>query len=244
RFGIASLKARVKAARSASLRKRTSAQVAVIEMQRMSAGDNRLSVEQPVPGVVRAEERQRHQTLPGKQSAQDERAKQPPPGAVGHWWIRASMQIAFHGPAMVTGVRYSHKACLKLAEIGLIWPPCAPRAARARRLIRRKSPLLDSVPPPVRMAQDPATEQEITGAAAMKCQKCAKAATLHITEVISEEQFEELHLCEECAHKYLYEPNKIGSPKGGESGSLVESEEPGLLNRECPVCGIKFVEFR
>jgi len=78
----------------------------------------------------------------------------------------------------------------------------------------------------------------------MKCQKCAKAATLHITEVISEEQFEELHLCEECAHKYLYEPNKIGSPKGGESGSLVESEEPGLLNRECPVCGIKFVEFR
>src|SRR5438874_2966804 len=78
----------------------------------------------------------------------------------------------------------------------------------------------------------------------MKCEKCAKAATLHITEVISEEQFEELHLCEECAHKYLYEPNKIGSPKGGESGSLVESEEPGLLNRECPVCGIKFVEFR
>ena len=78
----------------------------------------------------------------------------------------------------------------------------------------------------------------------MKCQKCSKAATLHITEVISEEQFEELHLCEECAHKYLYEPNKMGGLKGGESGALVESDEPGLLNRECPVCGIKFVEFR
>src|SRR5439155_18897160 len=118
RFGIASLKARVKAARSASLRKRTSAQVAVIEMQRMSAGDNRLSVEQPVPGVGRAEERQPHPTSPGKQSAQDERATQPLPAAGGHWWFRASMQRAFHGPAMVTGVWYSHKACLKPAEIG------------------------------------------------------------------------------------------------------------------------------
>ena len=40
-----------------------------------------------------------------------------------------------------------------------------------------------------------------------KCQKCSKAATLHITEVVSDEQYEELHLCEECAHKYLYEDN-------------------------------------
>ncbi len=40
----------------------------------------------------------------------------------------------------------------------------------------------------------------------MKCQKCTKAATLHITEVLGDEQFEELHLCEECAHKYVYEP--------------------------------------
>ena len=42
----------------------------------------------------------------------------------------------------------------------------------------------------------------------MKCQKCAKAATLHITEIIGEEQIEELHLCEECAQKYLYEPSQ------------------------------------
>src|SRR6266852_3045273 len=79
----------------------------------------------------------------------------------------------------------------------------------------------------------------------MKCQKCTKAATLHITEVLGEEQFEELHLCEECAHKYLYDPQqKAAGQKAGEAGQLVEGEEAGLMNRECPLCGIKFVEFR
>jgi protein arginine kinase activator len=77
----------------------------------------------------------------------------------------------------------------------------------------------------------------------MKCQKCPKAATLHITEVLNEEQFEELHLCEECANKYLYQPNKTNGQKGAAAGE--ESEELSALNqRECPNCGIKFVEFR
>jgi protein arginine kinase activator len=83
------------------------------------------------------------------------------------------------------------------------------------------------------------------GIAAMKCQKCTKAATLHITEVLGEDQFEELHLCEECAHKYLDEAQqkgggaKAGAPPGGQEG-----EEPGALQHECSVCGIKFVDFR
>jgi len=80
----------------------------------------------------------------------------------------------------------------------------------------------------------------------MKCQKCPKAATLHITEVLSDDQFEELHLCEECAHKYLYEPQqKAAGTKSGPAAPAEESDEAGSLNqRECPVCGIKFVEFR
>ena len=78
----------------------------------------------------------------------------------------------------------------------------------------------------------------------MKCQKCTKAATLHITEVLAEDQFEELHLCEECAHKYLYEqPQQKGASKQG-AAAAEEGDEAGLLNRECPACGIKFVEFR
>jgi protein arginine kinase activator len=77
-----------------------------------------------------------------------------------------------------------------------------------------------------------------------KCQKCHNPATLHITEVLSENQFEELHLCEQCANKYLYEPQqKVGAGKG----ALAEAREgdEGLLGQsECPHCGIKFVEFR
>lgn len=78
----------------------------------------------------------------------------------------------------------------------------------------------------------------------MKCQKCNKQAVMHITEVLGEEQFEEYHLCEDCAQKYLYEPPKKGG-KQSEANVGEESEEIGSLNaRECPVCGIKFVEFR
>jgi protein arginine kinase activator len=79
----------------------------------------------------------------------------------------------------------------------------------------------------------------------MKCQKCTKAATLHITEVQGEERFEELHLCEECAQKYLNDSQEGKSPAEkspfhGPAGL----EEAGVLNRACSICGIKFVEFR
>ena len=80
----------------------------------------------------------------------------------------------------------------------------------------------------------------------MKCQKCTKQATLHITELLGEEQFEELHLCEECAHKYLYEPQKKSAiaGKSGEGGAEESDETSALNQRECPQCGTKFVEFR
>src|SRR5262245_36650733 len=88
-----------------------------------------------------------------------------------------------------------------------------------------------------------AARRKSAGAALMKCQKCTKAATLHITEVLGDDQYDELHRCEECAQKYLYEPQqKAGTPKGE---GAEESEEASALNqRECPECGIKFVEFR
>jgi protein arginine kinase activator len=78
----------------------------------------------------------------------------------------------------------------------------------------------------------------------MKCNKCPKAATLHITEVLPDDQFEELHLCEECAHKYLYEPQQKGGAKGSEAGQEEGEDVSSLNQRECPECGIKFVEFR
>ena len=78
----------------------------------------------------------------------------------------------------------------------------------------------------------------------LKCQKCAKPATYHITEVINEDHYEQIDLCEECYHKFIYEPQQALGHKENAS-QLEESEEASLLNqRECPVCGIKFVDFR
>jgi protein arginine kinase activator len=75
----------------------------------------------------------------------------------------------------------------------------------------------------------------------MKCQNCPKIATLHITEVVSDAQYEELHLCEDCAQKYLYEPQ----PAKNAASSEPASEEMGALGgRQCEVCGVKFVDFR
>jgi len=73
-----------------------------------------------------------------------------------------------------------------------------------------------------------------------KCQKCPNPATLHITEVLGETQFEELHLCEQCASKYLYD-----GPKGKAAGAPVPETDESLFNQaECPTCGLKFNEFR
>jgi protein arginine kinase activator len=78
----------------------------------------------------------------------------------------------------------------------------------------------------------------------MKCQKCTKAATLHITEILGEDQVEELHLCEECAKEYLYEPQQVKATAKASLPAGDEIEEPAVLNRECEICGIKFVDFR
>lgn len=78
----------------------------------------------------------------------------------------------------------------------------------------------------------------------MKCQRCSKPATLHITEVTGENRFDELHLCEDCAQKYLYEAQaKEGAGKG--EGLGAQEEEIAALNqRSCPHCGLRFAEFR
>ena len=79
----------------------------------------------------------------------------------------------------------------------------------------------------------------------MKCQKCPNAATLHITEIVSEDHVEELHLCEVCAHKYLSEPQpKAAAGKAASAVAGEEAEEAAGIHRECDMCGIKFVDFR
>ena len=78
----------------------------------------------------------------------------------------------------------------------------------------------------------------------MKCQKCPNAASLHITEILSEDHVEELHLCEVCAHKYLSEPQSKLQGKPTAALASEDAEETSGIHRECDLCGIKFVDFR
>ena len=83
----------------------------------------------------------------------------------------------------------------------------------------------------------------------MKCQKCDKSATFHITELTGGKP-QELHLCEEHAREYLTEPEP--TPSTGLTGALAQqlavgqtAEELDRLDKQaCPVCGITFFEFR
>jgi len=75
-----------------------------------------------------------------------------------------------------------------------------------------------------------------------KCVKCPNPATLHITEVMGQGKFEELHFCENCAQKYMQDPTPPMSSDKPETA--VEPDEILFGNAECPQCGLKFVEFR
>lgn len=80
----------------------------------------------------------------------------------------------------------------------------------------------------------------------MKCEQCPNQATWHITEIHSEDNIEEVHLCEVCAHKYLAEPQQQQAAKAGikPSASPDVAEEAPTAQRECEICGLKFVDFR
>ncbi|MFO0826461.1 MAG: UvrB/UvrC motif-containing protein [Gemmataceae bacterium] len=77
----------------------------------------------------------------------------------------------------------------------------------------------------------------------MKCQRCPKQATLHITEVLGEDHFEEVHLCEDCAKKYLQEPQQKKQAKASVAAAA-EVEESSPAGARCPACGLTFLEFR
>jgi protein arginine kinase activator len=85
----------------------------------------------------------------------------------------------------------------------------------------------------------------------MKCQKCDKTATFHITELAGGEH-QELHLCEDCAREYLTQSDTEQAPGASLAGMLAQqlavaqtAEELARLDqRHCPICGITFYEFR
>jgi protein arginine kinase activator len=86
----------------------------------------------------------------------------------------------------------------------------------------------------------------------MKCQKCSKPATFHITD-IERGKPKEFHFCDEHARQHL-----APGPEGGEKpdiSSLAEKLSQGGLEaareaptaadkQTCPVCQMNFQEFR
>jgi protein arginine kinase activator len=81
----------------------------------------------------------------------------------------------------------------------------------------------------------------------VKCQKCSKPATIHITEIIKGSP-KEFHLCEEHARQQLSseEPDKAANPTSKAMAKLASRrrDTSELDKQTCPVCGISFLEFR
>ncbi|MCA9131720.1 MAG: UvrB/UvrC motif-containing protein [Planctomycetales bacterium] len=85
----------------------------------------------------------------------------------------------------------------------------------------------------------------------MKCQHCEKPATFHITELTDPSGPVMVHLCEEHARSYLSQET-VDSPSNALAGMLAKqlkleqtAEQLAKLDKKtCPVCGIKFAEFR
>jgi len=79
----------------------------------------------------------------------------------------------------------------------------------------------------------------------MKCQRCTRQATRHITEVLENDQLEEVHLCDGCCDAFLREPLSASShKKKKKSKKVIQEESDELAGRQCTSCGLKFIDYR
>jgi protein arginine kinase activator len=84
----------------------------------------------------------------------------------------------------------------------------------------------------------------------MKCQKCAKPATFHITDIVEKGKHREFHFCDEHARQHLQPPDEASEPPISElAKKLIVSgtglREPSPADKQvCPICQITFLEFR
>lgn len=85
----------------------------------------------------------------------------------------------------------------------------------------------------------------------MKCQRCDRPATFHITDLVDGKP-NELHLCEECAGAFLSPSDEEAAEVLPAMAGLLAQAAVGetaedlarLDERVCPFCGISFLEFR
>lgn len=100
----------------------------------------------------------------------------------------------------------------------------------------------------------PPVKNQLTLLLKMKCQKCEKHATFHITDLTGDDLMA-LHLCPDCAKKYLntdeldIESDESTPTISGVLSGQLKLEQTAedlkeLDAKQCPVCGISFYEFR
>jgi len=81
----------------------------------------------------------------------------------------------------------------------------------------------------------------------MICDICGKnPATVHLTEII-DDQMNELHLCEECAHKKSAQMEQqfgLSDLLAGLAGFEKQKDEKEGLVLKCPNCGMTFKDFK
>jgi protein arginine kinase activator len=85
----------------------------------------------------------------------------------------------------------------------------------------------------------------------MRCQKCAKPATYHITDKVKGE-YCEFHFCDEHARQHLQPSEEVPDnlvvgklAKELIGGGISPAREPSPADKQtCPVCNITFLEFR
>jgi protein arginine kinase activator len=85
----------------------------------------------------------------------------------------------------------------------------------------------------------------------MKCQKCAKPATFHITDIVEKGSHREFHFCDEHARQHLAPPDEASEPPISELAKKLIVSAPGTLREPspadkqvCPICQITFLEFK
>jgi protein arginine kinase activator len=85
----------------------------------------------------------------------------------------------------------------------------------------------------------------------MKCQKCAKPATFHITDIVEKGKHREFHFCDEHARQHLAPPDESSEPPISELAKKLIVSGAGALREPspadaqvCPICQITFLEFR
>jgi protein arginine kinase activator len=155
-------------------------------------------------------------------------------------------------PAAVVHLDTEHRSArIRLENSGflIIYSVILIQLALQRRVLltHRGSPALENV-----FSAASYTDRLCRTGSTMKCQKCERQATFHITDLVDGSP-SELHLCEECAQTFLSPTDEeVAKVMPAMAGLLAQHLAVGetadqlarLDQRACPVCGITFLEFR